>query len=353
MDTRRVDKPRDVGRPGVLMLNFGEPESYGLFEVTEFLERIFAANPMLGSGSRELAAARAPGLRKAYRTIGGSPLNRQAAGQASRLAAVLAGRGLEASVVAGMQFTGPTVTEALELLRDQGVETVVAFPVYPFCGPSTTLRALDQTREALNHLGWNPDLREIAGWHRHPEYVRWRADSLRTAASAAGLDMTDPGMRVVFSAHGTPLRYVRAGSRYAEYVEQWCRIQANELELLRFTLGYQNHGNRPIEWTSPSIERAVAGLAAEDGEVTAVLVDPVSFVHEQSETLMELDIELREVAEEAGLEFHRVPVAHDAQRLIDTLADLVEKAVCLPDPLRGGTAMPRPCRCRPGAICLS
>ncbi len=112
-------------------------------------------------------------------------------------------------------------------------------------------------------------------------------------------------------------------------------------------LRYQNHGNRPIAWTQPDNETLLRTVTAE-----RVIVVPISFVHEQSETLSELDVDLKEVAEEAGLEFHRVPIPHDDERLAAVLADLVEAAVTV-GPAAG--LQLRDCRCKPdgGVRCLN
>ncbi len=81
-----------------------------------------------------------------------------------------------------------------------------------------------------------------------------------------------------------------------------------------------------------------------DGAIEGIVVVPISFMHEQSETLSELDRELRAEAEERGLEFHRVPVPHGDPRFASVLADLVEARI-------GGAAFDaftlKQCRCRP------
>jgi ferrochelatase len=87
----------------------------------------------------------------------------------------------------------------------------------------------------------------------------------------------------------------------------------------KYELGYQNHTNRPIEWTQPDIEKVI-----EEVDADRVIVDPCSFIHEQSETLAELDHDLKEKAEERGLSFYRVPVPHDDPHFIQLLADLIE-----------------------------
>ena len=337
----------------VLALHFGEPETSDLAEVTDFLERIFFANARLEPGadrrarSRELAERRAPGLIEDYERIGGSPLNGQARSQAALLSEALSRRGAALPVETGMQFTHPTIDEALARLRERDPARLVLLPVYPLCGPSTTVAALSQVEAALEAAGWNPETLEVTGWHRHPDYGALRANAIRRAAEEAGLDLGAEDTRLVFSAHGTPLSYVREGSRYVEYVEEWCADQAGRVGVERWTLGYQNHANRGVEWTQPSIEDAIAGLEGVD----RVLVDPVSFMHEQSETLVELDHDLAGDARSLDLDFHRVPVPHSDDAFGEVLADLVLAA--LGEPIEGLPER-RSCRCRPGAtLCFN
>ena len=124
-------------------------------------------------------------------------------------------------------------------------------------------------------------------------------------------------------------------------------MQGAALGLEHWTLGYQNHSNRGIEWTRPDIEAALEEMEG----VTDILVDPVSFMHEQSETLMELDVDLARRASGLGLGFHRVPVPHDDSAFADVLADLVLAA--LGEPV-DGTPERTVCRCRPGAdLCFN
>ena len=350
------EKPIAPSRTAVLLLNFGEPGTPDPDAVTEFLERIFLANARLEPDadpaaarerSRELARQRTPGLLEAYERIGGSPLNRQAAAQGAALERALSARGHPAHVAVGMQFTEPSIEAALASLREEGAATVVALPVYPLCGPSTSVAALDGVDDALGRLGWRPDIRRITGWHRHPGYVRLRGKAIRDAAAAAGWGLNDPGIRLVFSAHGTPLRYIEEGSRYVEYVEDWCETMARALGVREWSLGYQNHANRAIAWTQPAIEAALGDLPG----VSKVLVDAISFIHEQSETLMELDVELAEQAAGFGLEFRRVGIPHDDEAFAEVLADLALAA--LGDDI--STLPPLTvCRCRPGAdLCFN
>ncbi|MEX1184901.1 MAG: ferrochelatase [Gemmatimonadota bacterium] len=315
-------------RTAVLLLNFGEPEDASLEEIVDFLDRIFTANAALEPNtsprearvrSRRLAEARAESLLEDYRLIGGSPMNAQAREQADLVAAALERPGHDTAAFIGMQFTDPSIPAAMHAAADWGAERLVALPVYPVCGPSTTIAALGLVRAELGRTRWKVPLFEIRGWYTSPAYVELRAAAIRDVADRSGLSLTDGSAELVFSAHGTPLQYL-AGSDYGSHVEEHCRAVAAALGLTAYRLGYQNHAHRPtVPWTQPEIADVIRNVASR-----AVIVDPISFVHEQSETLVELDHELRAVAEGRGLRFERVPIAHDSPAFINVLAALVE-----------------------------
>ncbi len=331
---------------GVLLLNFGEPEEVSRDAVVPYLERIFLSNMEMEEiddedaardRARELAERRAPGLLEEYREMGPSPLKQQAREQRRKLEDELESRGYDVEAYDGMQFTEPFVRDALRSARSDGVDRLVALPVYPICGRTTTEEALEMTEEALEDLDWNPDYREITGWHEHPDYVELRADNLREFVEEEGLSIGEDA-ELVFSAHGTPVKYLEGGSRYDEYVEEFCRWMADRLEVDDYHLGYQNHSNRDVEWTQPETEDVV-----EDVDAEHVVVEPMSFMREQSETLSELDVELREECEELGVELHRAPIPHDDPRFPGVLADLVEPLISGETPGDWGMGL---CRCR-------
>ena len=336
----------------VILLNFGEPEDATLETVVPFLERIFDLNRNLESHattsaarerSRQLAAARAPALIAEYQAIGGSPLHRQAREQAVALELALSERGYNAPVLLGMQFTEPSIDDAVRQAVERGATRIIGLPVYPLCGPTTTVAALAELHAATARIAPAIDVWEIAGWHRHSSYIALRAAMLRETAAAAGVDLDAADTHVVFSAHGTPLKYLEEGSRYETYVQDCCAAVAAAAGITRFAIGYQNHSNRPLEWTQPEVTAVLDALHG-----GTVIVDPISFMHEQSETLAELDHELREHAEARGLAFARVRIPHDAPAFIAVLADLVEPFA---KPHAPAPAMPpspayRVCRCR-------
>lgn len=333
-------------RIAVLLINFGEPAEPVLEQVTPFLERIFLQNADLEADraaqarATQLAADRAPQLVEAYQAIGGSPLDQQARAQAEALKEELAARDVDADVQAVFQFTPPFIREGVARARDERADVLVGLPVYPMCGQSTTVAALDSVRDALEELDWEVPFIAVAGWHRHPAYLAMRAEHIRSFARERELDLQDPDTILYFSAHGTPVKYITEGNRYDRYVEEHCRDIAEALGVGdRFAVGFQNHTNRRIAWTWPDNEEHIETLAER-----RLVVDAVSFIHEQSETLDELDRELRAEVEELGKEMYRVPVPHDDPRFADVLADLVGHG--LGQSSAEGLALAS-CRCRP------
>lgn len=332
---------------GVLFINFGEPDEPTLEKVTAFLGRIFLQNASLEghaneaavARTRQLAADRAPGLLEEYREIGGSPLNAQSEAQARAFAAELGRRGVDARVYTAYQFTDPSIPQAVARARADGVTTLVAMPGYPLCGQSTTVAALNDVRAAVDALGWQVRVLGLSGWHHNPRYLRLRADHIRAFVEERGLDLNDPDTLLYFSMHGTPLKYLRDGNRYDRYVFEHCRDVAAALGTDRYAVGFQNHTNRRIPWTQPDNEDRLRQV-----KERRVVVAPISFMKEQSETLAELDHELREFVEELGKEFFRVPIPHDAPELAVYMADLVAE-ITAADPAANGVV--GRCRCRP------
>ena len=341
---------------GIALLNFGEPAEPERERVLGYLERIFYANADLEEAESEeaareraqqLAKRRLPGLMEEYEEIGGSPLNEQAATQATLLEAELAERGRDVATYNGMQYTEPFIEDAVEAAHEDGVDRLVGLPIYPLCGPSTNVLALDELEEAVAERDWDVEVKGITGWHKHPTYNRVRAQAISTYLDEHDIDPNDEETAFVFSAHGTPTHYLDEGSRYDIYVDEFCDVVASLVGIDEYHTGFQNHGNRDIPWTEPETEDLVEGLDHDH-----VVVDPVSFLHEQSETLSELDIELEEDAIDEDQEFHRVPIPHDDERLGEVFADLVEPFLADFD---ADYYQFRQCQCRdePNTMCLN
>ncbi len=310
---------------GVVLLNMGGPESAAA--VRPFLEALFADPailPLPGVVRRPLARwiarMRAPRVVPRYERIGGrSPLVGITRAQAEALAGELRGGGGAWHVEPAMRYTPPRAAEALARLREKGVDRLVALPLYPQYSEATTGSSLRDLERAMSEAGmaelpWTA----VRSWHDHPGYAGALAEAVRETLEG----LSDPV--VLFSAHSLPERAVRRGDPYLDHVKATVEAVRERLPPVRWRLAFQSRTG-PVRWIGPAVEETLAALAREG--CGAVVVVPVSFVSDHIETLYEIDVEYRALAEDLGIgAFRRVPSLNTRPSFIRALAELVRKA---------------------------
>ncbi len=325
-----------MGRVGVLLLNLGGPDQ--LEDVRPFLFNLFSDPEIIRLPfpwlQKPLAwlisSSRANKSQENYKQIGGgSPLRRITEEQADALRNALKEKGEDAQIYIGMRYWHPFTEEAVARIKRDGIDRLVILPLYPQFSISTSgssfrlLEQLWQEDPALNGI----DYTVIASWYKRSGYLKAMADLI--AKELDQLENPDQA-HIFFSAHGVPVSYVEeAGDPYQQEIEECVELIMRTLNRPNpHTLAYQSRVG-PVEWLKPYTEEAIGDLAKQG--VEDLLVVPISFVSEHIETLQEIDIEYREVAEEAGIEhFHRVPALNTHPVFIDDLADLVISAMNSP-----------------------
>ncbi len=318
-----------MGRVGVLLLNLGGPEQPE--DVRPFLFNLFSDPEIIRLPSPWLqkplawliATLRSSKSQENYRQIGGgSPLRKITEAQGEALEQRLKEIGQGANIYIGMRYWHPFTEEAIARVKRDRLEKLVILPLYPQFSISTSgssFRVLEEMWQA------DPSLRQIEytlipSWYDDPGYLAAMADLI-----AQELDkFANPNqVHIFFSAHGVPQSYVdEAGDPYQAEIEACTRLIMTTLNRPNpHTLAYQSRVG-PVEWLKPYTEDALQALG-EQG-IKELLVVPISFVSEHIETLQEIDIEYREIAEEAGIEnFQRVPALNTHPIFINSLAQLV------------------------------
>ena len=325
-----------MGRVGVLLLNLGGPEQ--LEDVRPFLFNLFADPEILRLPvpwlQKPLAwlisNSRAKQSQQNYSQIGGgSPLRRITEQQANALQKSLEAAGRPSEMYIGMRYWYPFTEEAIARIKRDRIEELVILPLYPQYSISTSgssfrlLQKLWKEDPSLDRIRYTV----IPSWYARPGYVSAMADLI-----AQELDqLPDPANgHVFFSAHGVPVSYVEeAGDPYQREIEHCVDLIMKALGRPNpHTLAYQSRVG-PVEWLQPYTEEAIEELA-EQG-VNNLVVVPISFVSEHIETLQEIDIEYREIAEEAGIEtFRRVPALNTHPGFVDDMATMVMEALEAP-----------------------
>ncbi|MBE7383635.1 MAG: ferrochelatase [Leptolyngbya sp. SIO1E4] len=325
-----------MGRVGVLLLNLGGPEQ--LEDVRPFLFNLFSDPEIIRLPVAWLqkplawfiSSSRAKQSQQNYGQIGGgSPLRRITEQQADALKQSLEKAEQPAEVYIGMRYWYPFTEEAIARIKRDRIEELVILPLYPQFSISTSgssfrlLQRLWKEDPSLDNIRYTV----IPSWYARPGYVRAMAELI-----AQELDqLPDPNTgHVFFSAHGVPVSYVEeAGDPYQREIEHCVDLIMQALGRPNaHTLAYQSRVG-PVEWLQPYTEDAIEGLA--QSGVKDLVVVPISFVSEHIETLQEIDIEYREIADESGIEtFRRVPALNTHSGFIDDMAAMVTEALRAP-----------------------
>lgn len=289
---------------GVILLNLGGPET--LADVEPFLVNLFSDREIIRLSpfpflqkfiAGRIAAKRAPKSREAYRLIGGgSPLTRITGEQGRALEAALAADG-RFVVRMAMRYWHPGAEAALAEFAQAGVRRIVALTLYPHYSRATTGSSLDALRRAVAASGHAFELAEVREWPEQPEYVACLAQGIREGLTGFG----NESVQLVYSAHSLPVSFIREGDPYLDQIKRTIAA-VEKITGMNGRLCFQSRSG-PVEWLSPSTPEMLAQLAGEG--VKNVLMVPISFVSDHVETLYEIDIQYRELAESLGLRLER------------------------------------------------
>ncbi|HTY59903.1 MAG TPA: ferrochelatase [Bacteroidota bacterium] len=314
---------------GVVLLQLGGPDAPG--SVEGFLYNLFCDPdiidlPLAFLFRRRLAAfiarRRAPRVQKYYERIGGrSPILNLTRRQASALERALAPE-IDARVVIAMRYWHPLTGEAVDALIEAGVEKVVLLPLYPHFSKTTTGSSVREWEREVRARGIRTfSVRTVRGYAEHPLYIAALVRNIGIALRRVP-EQERPAVNLVFSAHGTPVALVRAGDPYQAEIEKTYRavLQRGNFGLPHH-LCYQSKVG-PQKWLEPSLGATIERLAREG--VSHIIVVPIAFVSDHSETLWEINIEARLEARRLGIRyFDMSPALHTAPDFVAALKELV------------------------------
>jgi ferrochelatase len=322
-----VSPPRKIA---IVLFNLGGPDSpaaikpflLNLFRDPAILRVPFFVRPFL---ARIIARARLKPATANYALLGGrSPLLELTEAQARALEAEFPE--FEARCFIAMRYWHPFSLAAARAVKAWAPDEVVLLPLYPQYSTTTTGSSLTAWRAAAAQAGLIAPTTTLCCYPTDTGFAAATAALLASAHDEARATLDENvGLRVLFSAHGLPESIVAAGDPYQWQIEQtvaavlaaWGRSDVD------WSICYQSRAT-PQKWIGPSTDEEIE-RAGHEGK--AVLVVPIAFVSEHSETLVELDIEYRELAGKSGVPaYFRVPTQGVDPGFIAALADLVRRA---------------------------
>ena len=318
-------------RIAVVLFNLGGPDSAAAVE--PFLVNLFSDPAIIGLPwplrplvARWIARRRATTARGIYAKIGDcSPILPNTEAQAAALAEQLRDLG-EVRVYSCMRYWRPMSDEVAAAVKTFAPDEVVLLPLYPQFSTTTTASSYQLWGEEAQRQGLSAPTRLVCCYPTEPGFVAASAELVRQGLQRAAAEA--PGARplVVLSAHGLPKKIVDDGDPYVSQVEAGAAAIVAQLGLKpdEWVVSYQSRVG-PLEWVKPATD-AVILQAAKDKR--ALVVYPIAFVSEHSETLVELDIEYRHLADANGATAYvRVPAVGTHPAFIGGLANLVNAAL--------------------------
>lgn len=312
-------------KEAIVLLNMGGPNN--LREVEMFLTNMFNDPAIIRTKSslmrRFIAGiitlSRAEKSQEIYRKIGGkSPIVELTTSLVERLQDEV---GDEVIVDFVMRYTPPMAQKVIEKLKSNGVQKVYLIPLYPQYSSTTTKSSLDDFEETANAMKWFPIMVEIKHFFTNDTY-----NTLLLSLIQETLGDGDPhDFELIFSAHGLPQKIVDGGDPYQRQVSAHVEMLKDKFHnagiyFRGVHLAYQSKVG-PMKWLEPSLETMLKGLHRKK-----VIIVPIAFTIDNSETDFELSIEYEEIAHEYGFVDYRVcRCPNDHPMFVQTLKELYEK----------------------------
>lgn len=312
-------------KEAIVLLNMGGPNN--LREVEMFLTNMFNDPAIIRTKSSLLrrfiagiiTLARTEKSQEIYRALGGkSPIVEITTSLVKELQEKL---GNEIIVDFVMRYTPPMAAEVISRLKDSSVNKVYLIPLYPQYSSTTTGSSLEDFEKTANALNWFPLLVEIKHFFTNNTYNQCLLLLIKEALG----DDDSHDFELIFSAHGLPQKIVDEGDPYQRHVIAHVELLKDKLhnEGIYFRgvhLAYQSKVG-PMKWLEPSLGTMLQSIGRKK-----VIIVPLAFTIDNSETDFELSVEYREIAHDLGITDYRVSRCPNTHPLfIQTLQELYKK----------------------------
>jgi ferrochelatase len=364
--THRADR---IGKEttGVVLLNLGGPDS--LQAVKPFLYNLFSDRQIIQLGPSFLqkplawliSTIRSKKTEKMYAMIGGkSPILDITIAQARALEEALnkesgvrsqGGNGginhsslithhssLSFKVYVAMRYWRPLIEEVIPEIYNDGIRKLIALSLYPHYSLATTGSSLLKFKEVV--ADYPVEIFCISSWFYHPLYVKALVDVIKkgvesfnqkspslysplTKGGQRGGMKSEIDVHILFSAHSLPKKMIDEGDPYVHQIMGTIEEICKQIPI-KWHLSYQSKSG-PVKWLEPSTDEKLKELAREG--VKNILVVPISFVSDHIETLYEIDILYKNLAEKLGITLKRVDSLNTHPHFIGALKDMVTKSV--------------------------
>jgi protoporphyrin/coproporphyrin ferrochelatase len=312
-------------KKAVILFNLGGPDK--LESVEPFLFNLFNDPEILSIPSilryplaKFIAKRRAPTAKNIYKEIGNkSPILELTQEQAISLERNLSAKGDYKCFVV-MRCWHPRARDVIKKVKAFNPEEITLLPLYPQFSAATSGSSINEWKDLCKKENYLVKTKTICCYPTENNFVKSHANLIRKTL----LNIKNKNFKLLFSAHGLPEIKIKKGDPYQWQVEETVKEIMKELkgENLDHTISYQSRVG-PLKWIGPSTDDQIIKYSKQK---KGIVIVPVAFVSEHSETLVELDIEYKKLAEQNGCSFYkRVPALGIEENFIKGLAELVLK----------------------------
>ena len=292
----------------VVIFNLGGPDKPS--SVQPFLFNLFndaaiinLPNPFRWLIAKIISVRRAPVAKRIYAEIGGrSPLLDLTQKQAMALEVNLNKyKNIDTRVFVAMRYWHPLILAAAMSVKEFDPDEIILLPLYPQFSTTTTGSSFKEWTAVVNKIKLKKPTKEICCYPIDENLIKAQTFLLKKEVSKA-----KQSVRILFSAHGLPKKIIQKGDPYQWQIEKTAEAIAVKAKLKKneWRVCYQSRVG-PLEWIGPSLDEEIK--EASDDNI-GIIILPIAFVSEHSETLVELDIEYRNLAKSLSLPYYgRVP----------------------------------------------
>ena len=310
-------------KKAVILFNLGGPDK--LESVEPFLFNLFNDAEILSIPSifryplaKFISKRRAPIAKNIYKEIGNkSPILELTQEQAISLENKLSDKDNYKCFVV-MRCWHPRAIDVVKKVKEFNPEEIILLPLYPQFSAATSGSSINEWNNLCVKENYKVKTKTICCYPTEDNFIESHVSLIKKTLDK----IEDRNFKLLFSAHGLPEIKIKKGDPYQWQVEETVKAIMNKLKYknLDYILSYQSRVG-PLKWIGPSTDSEIIKYSKEK---KGIVIVPIAFVSEHSETLVELDIEYKKLAEQNGCSFYkRVPALGVEENFIKGLADLV------------------------------
>ena len=310
-------------KKAVILFNLGGPDK--LDSIEPFLFNLFNDPAIISIPSffryplaKFISKKRAPTAKNIYKEIGNkSPILELTTGQAKSLENNLSKKGNYKCFIV-MRCWHPRASDVIKKVKEYNPEEIILLPLYPQYSASTSGSSINEWNDLCKKENYQIKTKTICCYPTENYFIKSHISLINKTLKS----IENNNFKLIFSAHGLPESKIKKGDPYKWQVEETVKEIMLKIknENLDYIISYQSRVG-PLKWIGPSTDETIIQYSKEK---KGIVIVPIAFVSEHSETLVELDIEYKKLAEKNGCAFYkRVPALGIEENFIEGLAELI------------------------------